>query len=163
MADAQDLKIHFRLFQPVAHHHLPHAQTIDNELVVSHCPCFHSVGKGRRSDPKSSTKSSTDQKPTPKYLQKSCASGKGISPRLVPVSSSGLLKATRPSRMPTRERSAPTSAWSCRHCPQDCAPAALATLWTMPPPPGQGFAVLAEPSWQNRLDCKKSHANNPPM
>ena len=58
-----------------------------------------------------------------------------------PVSSSGLLKAGRPSRMPTRENSAPTSAWSCRHCPQDCAPAALATLWTMPSPPGQGFAV----------------------
>jgi len=54
--------------------------------------------------------------------------------------SSGLLKAARPSRTPTRERSAPTSAWSCRHCPQDCAPAALATLGTMPPPPGEGFA-----------------------
>src|ERR1019366_5281740 len=42
----------------------------------------------------------------------------------------------RPSRMPTRERSAPTSAWSCRHCRQDCAPAALATLAAMTPPPG---------------------------
>ena len=141
MADAQDLKNHFTLFQPVAHHHFPHAQTIDNELVASVHAFFHSAAKGRGSDPKSSTKSSTDQKQAPKYLLKSCASGKGISPRLVPVLSSGLLKARRPSRMPTRERSAPTSAWSCRHFPQDCAPAALATLWTMPPPPGQGFAV----------------------
>jgi hypothetical protein len=93
MADAQDLKIHFTLFQPVAHHRLPHAQTIDNKWVSSVHAFFHSVAKGRGSDPKSSTKSSTDTKQTPKYLLKSCASGKGISPRLVPVSSSGLLKA----------------------------------------------------------------------
>ena len=62
MADAQDLKIHFTLFQPVAHHRLPHAQTIDNAVVVSVHAFFHSVAKGRGSDPKSSTKSSTDQK-----------------------------------------------------------------------------------------------------
>ncbi len=80
MADAQDLKIHFTLFQPVAHHRLPHSQTIDNELVVSVYAFFHSVEKGRGSDPKSSTKSSTDPKQTQKYLLKSCASGKGIFP-----------------------------------------------------------------------------------
>jgi hypothetical protein len=66
MADAQDLKIHFTLFQPVAHHRLPHAQTIDNALVISVYPFFHSVAKGRGSDPKSSTKSSTDPKQTAK-------------------------------------------------------------------------------------------------
>jgi hypothetical protein len=85
MADAQDLKIHFRLFQPVAHHRLPHAQTIDNAVVVSVHTFFHSVAKGRGSDPKSSTKSSTDPKQTQKYLQKSCASGKGIFPALSAV------------------------------------------------------------------------------
>jgi len=57
------------------------------------------------------------------------------SPLRVPVSSSGLLKSRRPNRMPTRERSAPTSAWSCRHCSQDCALPAPATLGPMPPPP----------------------------
>ncbi len=62
-----------------------------------------------------------------------------VSPLRVPVSASGLLKAGRPSQMPTRERSAPTSAWSCRHCHQDCAPASLATLATMPSPPGQSL------------------------
>ena len=51
-----------------------------------------------------------------------------LSLRSLPVLSSGLLKTRRPSQMPTREHSAPTSAWSCRHCPQNCAPAALATL-----------------------------------
>ena len=61
MADAQDLKIHFRLFQPVVHHRLPHAHTIDNTVVVSVHAFFHSVEKGRGSDPKSSTKSSTDR------------------------------------------------------------------------------------------------------
>jgi hypothetical protein len=60
MADAQDLKIHFRLFQSIAHHRFPHAQTIDNKLVASVHAFFHSVEKGRGSDPKSSTKSSTD-------------------------------------------------------------------------------------------------------
>jgi hypothetical protein len=123
------------LIQLVAHHRLPYSQTMDVTMVVSVYAFFHSAEKGRGSDHESSAKSSTDQKQTQKYLLKSCASGKEISPRLVPVSSSGLLKAERPSRMPTRERSAPTSAWPCRHCPQDCAPAALATLWTMPPPP----------------------------
>ena len=63
-----------------------------------------------------------------------------LSPLRVPVSSSGLLKSRRPSQMPTRERSAPISAWSCRHCPQDCAPSALATLGPMPPPPGRACA-----------------------
>ena len=53
--------------------------------------------------------------------------------------------------MPTRENSAPTSAWSCRHCPQDCAPAALATLLTMPSPPGQCFAVRVLCSWFSRF------------
>ena len=43
----------------------------------------------------------------------------------------GLLRAGGPSQMPTRERSAPTSAWSCPHSPQDCAPAALAKLGPM--------------------------------
>jgi len=37
--------------------------------------------------------------------------------------------------MPTRERSAPTSPWLCRHCPQHCSPTALATLGPVPPPP----------------------------
>src|SRR5271157_5128078 len=31
-------------------------------------------------------------------------------------------------RRATAGQAAPTSAWSCRHCPQDCAPPALATL-----------------------------------
>src|ERR1035438_10225043 len=61
MADAQDLKIHFRLFQLVAHHRLPHAQTIDNKWVLSVHAFFHSVEKGRGSDLESSTKSSTDR------------------------------------------------------------------------------------------------------
>src|ERR1039458_8554321 len=64
----------------------------------------------------------------------------GASPLSFPVSSFCLLKGGGPSRTPTRENPAPTSAWSCRHCPQDCAPAALATLGPMPPPPGDGFA-----------------------
>jgi hypothetical protein len=36
-----------------------------------------------------------------------------FSPLRVPVLSSGLLRSRRPSQTPTRERSAPTSAWSC--------------------------------------------------
>jgi hypothetical protein len=80
MADAQDLKTHFTLFQPVAHHRLPKAQTFDNKWVLSVHAFFHSLAKGRGSDPKSSTKSSTDQKQTAKYLLKSCASGKAIFP-----------------------------------------------------------------------------------
>src|ERR1039458_9183363 len=60
----------------------------------------------------------------------------GASPLSFPVSSFCLLKGGGPSRTPTRENPAPTSAWSCLHCPQDCAPAALATLGPMPPPPG---------------------------
>ena len=63
------------------------------------------------------------------------------SPLRVPVLSSGLLKTGRPSQMPTREHSAPTSAWSCRHCPQDCAPASIATLGPMSLPPGRACAV----------------------
>ena len=55
--------------------------------------------------------------------------------------------ALRDGGMPTRERSAPTSAWSCRHCPQDCAPAALATLGPMPPPPGQGLRRFRRFGW----------------
>ncbi len=43
--------------------------------------------------------------------------------------------------MPTRERSAPTSARSCRHCPQDCAHPAPATLGTISPPPGSACAI----------------------
>ncbi len=43
--------------------------------------------------------------------------------------------------MPTREHSAPTIAWSSRHCPQDCAPAALATLVPIPRPPGMASAL----------------------
>ena len=35
----------------------------------------------------------------------------------------------------------PRCAFPCRHWPQDCAPAALATLWPMPPPPGRAYAV----------------------
>ena len=63
---------------------------------------------------------------------------------LVPaVSPLGDISENRPSRMPKPERSAPTSAWSCRPCCQDCALAALATLATMPSPPGQGFAGSA--------------------
>jgi hypothetical protein len=73
-----------------------------------------------------------------------------LSPLRVPVSSSGLLKTGRPSRMPTRERSAPTSAWSCRPCPQDCAPSALATLRPKPPPPGR---VCAECQPRSLGDC----------
>ena len=47
----------------------------------------------------------------------------------------------KPSQMPTREYSAPISAWSCRHCHQHCAPASLATLVKMSPPPGQAWTV----------------------
>ena len=65
-----------------------------------------------------------------------------FSPLRVPVLSSGLLKIRRPSQMPTREHSAPLSAWSCRHCHQNCAPASIATLVPMPPPPGMACAAL---------------------
>ena len=46
---------------------------------------------------------------------------------------------------PTAGQAAPTSAWSCRHCPQDCAPAVVATLGLMPPPPGQGLRRFVAP------------------
>jgi hypothetical protein len=66
----------------------------------------------------------------------------------VPVSSSGLLKAGGPSQMPTREHSAPSSARSCRHCPQDCAPPSVATLVPMPSPPGRACAANGVAEWQ---------------
>ena len=84
----------------------------------------------------------------------------GASPLSFPVSSFGLLKAGGPSRTPTRENSAPTSAWSCRHCPQDCAPAALATLRSMPSPPGRASpvpfasALFGVPALQVRVACQ---------
>jgi hypothetical protein len=53
-------KIHFYLFQPVAHPRLPQTQTIENKWGSSVDAFFHPVVKGRGSDPKSSTKSSTD-------------------------------------------------------------------------------------------------------
>jgi hypothetical protein len=92
---------------------------------------FHRPSNARQKGCDSSTKTSTDRK-SPVCLTK---------PFLNPAARSRvvirLAEERRPSQMPTRERFAPTSAWSCRPCPQDCAPAALATLGPMPPPPGR--------------------------
>jgi len=84
---------------------------------------------------------------------------KAFSPRFVPVLSSGLLKAGRPSRMPTRERSA-------RQVPGrevagfQLAPCLPFATWNPPPsPPGRACAVIAhEGVWGafDREDAKKT-------
>jgi hypothetical protein len=63
---------------------------------------------------------------------------------------SGLLETRNASRMPTRERSAPTSARSCRPLAPALRPTPCATLVPMPSPPGNFCIASPRPPvpWQ---------------